>query len=328
MGSKLGWIIGGVFAAVIIIFILLTLVFPSPSKPTRATTEEGALELHVIDFWPQSVVGGKPTGSGNAGDDYVEAIDMLQSNMDVIKNALSGGYENVPPDSPAVDALEKIESTVADGNNKAEMQYTLVHTPKDFRVSHTFRPALNLEEVAGAMNTLAQIHMGNKKYDEAIEALKRMFILGWHMTSERSRGDMVLKGISLRKRAAKNLLAAYEKKSGSHKEQKNDLKKFIEEAEYIEAVQGSKQRILRKWPAEPGDIFNIAENDKDRAWRVEAILHLGYMKFRRADERGDMRKLNNLIEHYMENGDKLEKAAARAARDFTRQQYRKSDSAY
>ncbi len=324
MGNKLGWILGGVLAVGVIVVIIAATAFPTHSRPTGATTDPGAMELHKVEYWPRAVVGDRPAANGNAGDDYHKARLILEKNMNVIMSAISGGYKNVPPDSAAMNLLKRIDSAVADGVKKAQMRYTLVHTPKEFRVNHSYIPAQQLEELAGAMETLAKIQTAHQQHAEAINTLKHVFLLGWHMTSERSRGEMLLKGLALRERAAENLLDAYGRMSGDFEAHKSDLRKYLEEAKNVAAIQRSKQSILRSWPAEPGDVFNIAENDEDRAWRVEGILHLGYLKFRQADHRGDMKKINELIEHYIQNGDEMEKAAARAAKDFTREQYRKS----
>ena len=70
----------------------------------------------------------------------------------------------------------------------------------------------------------------------------------------------------------------------------------------------------------PGDVFNVAENDKDRSWRIQAILSLGIVKFT-ATKRGDLRRVRKIIDKNVAGDDPLAAAAAKAAKELTARQF-------
>lgn len=69
--------------------------------------------------------------------------------------------------------------------------------------------------------------------------------------------------------------------------------------------------VFRKSRLDAGDIWNIAENDKNRAWRIQAILAMGLIKFTHASEANTARN-NAMLERFLNSKDPLEKAAAQA----------------
>ena len=71
-------------------------------------------------------------------------------------------------------------------------------------------------------------------------------------------------------------------------------------------------------PPHPGDVFNVVENDKDRTWRVEALLVCGVIRLA-AREEGDIQAANKLVEKSCSSPDEFERAAAEAAKKMTRQ---------
>jgi len=70
----------------------------------------------------------------------------------------------------------------------------------------------------------------------------------------------------------------------------------------------------------PGDAYNIIENDKDRACRVDAILVLGIQKITAKGHRGNDRIREEFLEQYSKSNDDLVRAAAESARSCTKTQ--------
>jgi len=78
----------------------------------------------------------------------------------------------------------------------------------------------------------------------------------------------------------------------------------------------------REAPPNPGDIFNVLENDKDPCWRFQAVLSLGLLKFHPAGrDRGDIRYIKTLLENALQSSNQNERAAAKAAKEFTLEDY-------
>jgi hypothetical protein len=70
----------------------------------------------------------------------------------------------------------------------------------------------------------------------------------------------------------------------------------------------------------------VVQNDKDPCWRVEGIFSLAMLKhsgdlLNSEHPSGDARRRQSLIEEKLKNGTDEEKAAARAAERFTKDDY-------
>jgi len=321
MGSKLGWLLAGLLVVGVVGIILVMAVFPSASPATAATLREGVLDLHTVGP-PTAVLGREPTGAGNAADDYKKAIDLYNANIDVIKRGtidrgkIARGQASL--DRRTMKILTDIAARVADGAQKKEMKYTLVHTPKKFQVGYFYEPADALRNISAAVTLLATQHYARKEYDEARKALQDAFVIGWHMMNERSRMDLVRIGLGIQRDAVAGLVTLYEKwpdEGGGEKI--SALSDYDRQLRRLGDSYDDKRRVI--WVlgkgASPGDVFNIIENDEDRACRVQALLYLGVLRFTAAT-RGDRRKTRKLIDKYAASDDLIEKAAAVAARDM------------
>jgi hypothetical protein len=86
-----------------------------------------------------------------------------------------------------------------------------------------------------------------------------------------------------------------------------------------------KRKINYLWriPRNPRDIIAVAEGDKDRAWRVEAILVLGITKFSVNPQKDPdiHKKVVELIDKCAASSDPLEALAGKSAKEFTKPQF-------
>jgi len=322
MGSKLGWLLAGLLVIGVVGIILVMVVFPSASPATGATLKEGVLDLHTVGP-PTAVLDRQPTAAGNAGDDYKKAVDLYNANVDVIARAeadrqrIARGQASL--DSSTMKILADIAARLAAGARKKEMRYTLVHTPKKFQVGYFYEPAKDLRNVSAAVMLLAAQHYARKEYAEAQKALRNAFVVGWHMMNERSRMDLVSIGLGIQRDAIGGLIRLYKDWPGEDRNEKiSALVAHDRRLARLSNFYDDKRRVI--WAlgkgAHPGDVFNIIENDEDRACRAQGLLYLGVLRFTAAT-RGDIRKTRRLIEKYAGSDDPIEKAAAIAARDMT-----------
>ena len=328
MGNKLGWALAGAAVVGVGTIVLLMVVFPPPSRPTGATLREGSLELHVVGVSAAKVAGAVPGEEGNAGDDYQGAIETYRDNAEQIAEEIEklGEGAQVRPTlhSRALRAIEQIAAHVASGAARKEMRFTLVHTPAKFEYGYFYPPTEEMHNISQPLSLLSYHYRSAKRYADAEKVLRSKFVMGWHMMNERSRTHFVTRGIAIQENAIRSLKLLYREQSGDHSAKIADL------AEYASALRKVREHYYQKHlifaranSIEPGDVFNIAENDKDRAFRVQAILTLGRLRFV-ATKRGDLRKTEKLIERFLQSDDPLERAAAAAARDLTREEYRLS----
>jgi hypothetical protein len=143
------------------------------------------------------------------------------------------------------------------------------------------------------------------------------------MTNERARVDVVLRGLRLQQMALERLREVYEHWEGADKSRIGKLKTYAEGLGRVCRAFRDKWAIVWTAAPEPGDVFNIIENDEDRAWRVDALLGLAIVKIREQSHRGNSRKVQRLIERFLNSADPLECAAARAAQEFSRADFDK-----
>jgi hypothetical protein len=324
VGNKLGWILAGSMLAVFVIVVVTLVLWPEgPTPPTDATTTPGRLDLKTIEMSPETIVGSVPSGAGNAGDDYAEAVELRQAEEATIIKTFGAGIDD--PTAEGLRLFERIDEIVARGTKKKEMRFTTIHADETFKMTHRMAGALRLQEIGTVLNKLAQHYLAVGKTDRAREVWKREFILGMHMINERSRPHMVTSGIGNQREAVRGL-AAIARKEGkqdrletlqAYTDQMNDLSDFF------------RMKLGFIWKAEPreyaGDVFNIARNDEDRAWQAEAVLFLGVLKFTQGHE-PDLELIDTLLKKYRGSDDPYIRTAAEAAEAFTRKEFRRLDA--
>lgn len=338
MGSKLGWI-AALGIVVIVALVAYRLFNPPPSNPVD-TTAEGFLELKDTGIPLSTVIGVEPAEPGNAADDYQKA-SQLRMNHDAEIDTFSKEFDALvkredPWTDPGVKVLKEIHDHVAAGARKKKMEYTFVYTDSRFHFAYHSPGAERLWKVAVAVNQLYLFRDRRKEHAEAEKALKNLLILGHHMLNERRVAHMEQEGLEVQMAAVRGLLSLYGKGKVANVpgHRVGALEKYAAALERISANFRKKKQILWDYiPASdhlgrpriaPGDVFNIAEHDEDRAWRVQAVITLGALKHRLTD-RGDLRKTRELIRRFLQSKDPLLSAAAEAADKLTAEQFRHSN---
>jgi len=317
MGSKLGWIVAGVLVVGLVAVIVLKVVIPSPSRATSATRKGGFMDFKQVSIPVGDIVGAEPSGSGNAADDYVRALAIARQREQEIAKVDAGDGS-----AAGMAALRKIAGLVAAGASKTNLEYTFTHTPKTFDVGYRYQPAIDLQMVSGAMFILARTLHESKKYAEAEKVLFDLFVMGWHLVKERANVYVVRTGFGIQMAALGGLQSVYREWGPEHGDKRAKVAATIGEINTIQHEYDEKQRICWSIDPEPGDVFHIIEKDQDRAWRVQALLSLGILKYRAEDRRGDMRKLGKLLDRFSSSSDPFEAAAAKAVKSLTREEFR------
>jgi len=325
MASKMGWIVAAVLVIAVAVVIVIRFGCSSTlfrSGPTPEATERGFTDLQEVGISLATVLGSEPGGPGNAADDYSEAAQLRKSDPELIaeamriKSELAAGTGVLP--IRALPLIRKIHSHVAAGAAKREMKYTFVHTPEEFVVGFFYEPAEDLYGVYEALEVLFIYHYGRRDYEQAAAVLKDCLVLGRHMTDERVRAHMVRLGLVIQRKALGGLLQVYNQW---------DREKYTPQMraayDYNSAVNrvldfyDSKQKVVWKVrDIHPGDLFHVVENDKDLAWRVQALLALGVAQYTNAGDRADVQYARKLFEKYVQGDNRFLAAAAKAAMNF------------
>jgi len=335
LGNKTGWILAGILAGAVLLFAALELFAPSPSSPYK-TAVTGFMDLKV-PFTPLSVIiPTVPAGPGNAAEDYEKALTLYKQHRDDIDGTADIDRVNAataasdPWADPGYKACREVADIVAEGAKKAQMRYTFVFTRKELKPYFQRQYARDLYQISLGPSQCYHLHLERKEYAQAEKRMQDMFILGWHMFSERAVPDMSIQGLDIMIVGAQRLQQLYNVWPNGPKDKVASLKRYENELLEIREIASQKRQILwdslpsaagtSKDQFYPGDVLNMAENEADRAWKVQAILALGAMKYR-APDRGDRKKLHSLIRQYLASEDPLLKAAARCADKLTLTQY-------
>lgn len=330
MGSKLGWIIAGGLLVAVIVVVLVLVVSPSVSGPV-ATARPGVLEMEPIEVSLRDVLGeAEPAQEGNAADDYAKAAELYRANKDelaMLRGRLPGLVKAETPEDAALTTLQLICSHVVSGARRKKMQYVLVHEPKALRVGYSCPVADDMYNLANQIRLLAHFHVRRREFEPAERALQAQWMLGWHLVDERALPATVMAGVEILDSAAKALRSVYRtllEQAGDPADAK--LAQYANRVKLLGELDMSltsarhalidKKKIVWNVNPEPGDIFNVAQNDHDRAWQVQAILALGLVKFT-ADREADVRHTKQLLAAFRQDPDPLKAAAAKAAQDLT-----------
>ncbi len=328
IASKAGWIVAGFFALVVLVILGYFLVFPSSSDRTPATANPDMIKLGSPAVSADVVLGGGATVPGDAAADYRSAVEAFENNLALIGKHIGEGDDDVDDDDgksrwnitpEAMVVLKEIASHVRAGAKKANMKYSFVYSPKTFDVTYFYRPADELHKLTSALDTLATSYARQKKYAEAEAVWKAEFALGCHMMNERIRVDMGIRGLNIQDMALGALAWLYAEWGGEHAKRVASVKKYKASLVRLDRLWDDKRKIVWSPKPKPGDIFYLIESDEDRAWRVQALLALGVIKFTAMGDRGDKRKLEQLVAKYAAGDDPYLAAAAKAARDFTKE---------
>lgn len=319
MGSKIGWILSAVLVLGLIGFVLYMVMVPSPSDPTIATGGEDFVKVHAVRVSPAVFLGAEPSAPGNAADDYRQAVAVFRSLDSELRrtygrlNDISGARYAPPPD--ILEALDKILTFTAAGAAKKDLEY---YSPDKLVVKGHCQPAVDLTDVSTALEILVAWHYGAKRYDQEEKALRTIFIMGWQMANEHTRAGMILEGLTMQERVVNNLDELYQDwEPNKHEAVLKGVREYGASLAVVKHFQDTKWQAIWKDRPEPGDLYRIIRLDQDRAWRVEALLALGAVRFTHEQFKGDMRVTLELLNQYSQDPDPYLRAAARCALALT-----------
>ena len=344
IGNKKGWLIAAFIAAAALLMVLVVVMriaFGVTSGATAATLAEGKLDLWTIGQPIASVVDTPPTGGGDAGGDYATAIRVYGENEQQIRDLQRDlrewrrdarrlmsrlAHEPQEVQDREVQALQvtfppvvaEILGAMAKGARQEDMAYVSVRAGYELTVSRSIEASQGFTALAQLVIAIAEYRIYRGEHAQAVEPLQNMCVMGWHMFNERAHTEMMYKGLIIQADAVRMLQYAY---SGLAEEDK-----FARAGDYLLAIEQiierfeTKRDVIMPAPEEhltvnPGDVFNIVNNDADRAWRVQGILALGVLKFQALD-RNDHRMVRKLIRENLTSDEPLIRAAAMAARDL------------
>lgn len=339
MGNKTGWILATAIVVAVGIALYLIVFNPSPSPPAE-TANPGFMELKPI-FTPLSKLVTDPTLDADAAPDYQRGIELYVANSADITAVGEGDHweDLVKADNawtdPGLKKLVELYECIKAGTRKKGMKYLSSYSEKELKFGWHFEAPERFWKIAVSLRLLASMYEEKKRFAESAAVIKDMLVLGRHMYDEHGLAQMGLTGLEIQEFAARELQKLYRKWKGAPADAMDPLAKYESEISCILLTYRKKKEIL--WDnipktAEngqpkfsPGDVFNMVMKEEDAAWKAQAIIALGAVRFR-ASARGDRRMADRLITQYLTSKDPLLAAAAKVAKELTVEQFRGSAS--
>lgn len=333
MGNRLGWLIAGGIAAVLLVVIVAWLWPDSPTPPTAATTAPGRLDR--IDS-PESIKGvvPQPSASGLAADDYNKGVVEYYNSKRYAK------LEKLSIDRQVALGAEKFpyrpHKFINAGAKKRRMGYFEHYVTPAAAVRPHHRDLLASAQaskpplphlvafcaMADAALVYGKIHEKRKESRQAERLYQAVLTFGHHVAEDRVRLWGLQTGLEIQRQAAQRLAALYDRLQQPEKRQKtatflDDLTPMIEavkakESEAVFRVDGSGH-------LHAGDLQRVAANDADPMWRVEAIRRLGLCRaaLGQGGNQADRQAIAELLDRLAGDDDRFIAAAAAVARGMT-----------
>ncbi|MDB5326021.1 MAG: hypothetical protein JWM57_1590 [Phycisphaerales bacterium] len=318
VGNRLGW---GIAALLAVLFALVGMEIVDTNRLTAATSllsAASATDPLTTEVPPAAVY--RPEAAGDAGEIYRAAAAEVRAGGDVDYGALLNSQ-----DAAAIEAAPAVTKLIQAGPMVGAAIFATA--PTTLVTYDTGYEELDALALAGRCLGRAALLRLAKEPDKAKGLFEAQFALGARLFTERLRYAEATTGLGLARDAAAGLreIAA----------RAGDTRRAALLSTFDRSAAGLQTRRMDPvWNAvgavdggiiaqHAGDVFLLAGKDnKERLWRIEAILALGRHRFnldRAADQLIVPRRLKEL-----ETGetDPAVLAAIKAAKELTLEQYR------
>jgi hypothetical protein len=325
-GNKEGWVMSVAIVAVVGLmlwkFELLTV--PSIARPSGQF--KNLREPIALPVKPEDALAGVMTEPRDAGDLYWEAIKLYQESPETYDKP-QPKYTDRLGELKAVDLL--VQATGA-------KDATIFLRKPELLVNYRYPwPEMDaLFKLGIVANSIAFSFQARGDEAQTKKYAHACFALGAKMYTERLTHGELDAGLKLMQTAG-DTLKTLAKKQGDKAEQDKWQRFGDATSEYYKSkVQKLYQVVMSAGMihigGNAGDVFELAQHNEDRMWKVESLLKVGRYKFnaaRKGDQVGAERMLSDDPVRYgyqdwTKSPDPAVKAAALAAKKLTVEEYR------
>jgi hypothetical protein len=313
--GKIGILISiGLVLAVVIIIGIVWYIQNGPGSirpPTEATTADGALDKILLSVDPAQLVAMPGSGKG------AEAVYA-----DMIATAIgTGDWQDFPNFMQKINTtakplddpqFAKILDQLQDAATKPIADDDLVFSQLTINPINDFGSRYILYGIAKMAGNAARQCRDAGDKAKAQKILEAAYIFGFRLWDKGPYRAYRKGGLDAMSEAAVSLASLL---AGDPKEAL--AKKIDSDIEAAAAKWEDKEKkTIRSVAPEPGDMKNLALNDKDRAWRTEGLMWLAVAKYTTAVG-AERRAIDRFLDEQSHSSDKLYAATAAAAAKFT-----------
>jgi hypothetical protein len=273
--------------------------------PSAATRGDKLDRITLPEDLPALYESDNPTE--DADPKYREALAYFEEN----KKALS---RTNPPD----DLIDHLTVLLVEAMNAGQAPEGFLDDQIAMQPVATPAYGAALEAVPDAVLRRAAKRAEAGETAEAVQAAQAVWALGERLMRNSVRLMNRRQGLVMLKGAA-NLFADCSEKQP---ELATKLEPWVPALRRFDEPWESKMAIVRVVRPHIGDLINMARNEKDLTFRLEAVLNLGVAKFN-AGHRGNRRAIDETINAAKADANPLIAEAGRAAEAYTLEQVRK-----
>ncbi len=316
--AKIGLIIGLCVSGLMVIVVVgLALYFMlggrAISAPTKATTDAGALDMIELRLDTAGLIATPGVGGGGAEKSYGEAFKLAwtvgdDKFLDICKRSRS------PETDPVLKPV--IEKILQAGDMGMGTDVVMDFDGGDFSIGP--KNAWAMRDVLAAMGSATckagMSARADKKRELADQHFRAAFLFGKRLWDHGAYSTYKFGGLAVMGESLANMQSSSSKNWYSEPDKEARVKELY--ATYLDVSRryGQKDRIMRSTAPKPGDLHNMAQNDKDPAWKLEGLMFLGFAKWTTgADERAGIQKY---LEGKTTSSDSRTARKAKEAADF------------
>ena len=296
----MGWI----FSAILITVVTVVVILTSGGTPDKVTWRVGPKMLEVRNFRKLTPI--STPGSGDASGAWEAIWQYHAANKDKV-NAMQ------PTTEQAEICLDMIIAAGETGTVTGKfLDDTIPTKPKAYP---NYGDAMRETAFMAMRYANVQHQKGGAAAARAERAAHAVFNIAYTMYDKSNRLPIRNEGIDMMRNIADVMLEWYPEGSAKRplaKEWNDALDNFV-----IDFWEPKWSICYSVRPDSIGDIVKMARDDKDVAWRVEAILGMSWVKFAKGRGQGNDRAIREALELLTKDPNKTVAEAAKLANSFT-----------
>lgn len=325
-GNKEGWVMSVAIIAVVGLMLWKFELLAAPSIAKPSGQFKNLREPIALPVKPEEVLAGVITEDRDAGDLYWQAIKLYQESPETYDKTRPK-YTDRLGELKAIDLL--VQATSARNANiflrKPELLVNYKYPWPE--MDALYKLGIVANSIAFSFQAQGD-EVQTKRYAHAA------FSLGAKMFNERLTHGELDAGIKLMQASGDTLKTLAKKQNNKAEQDKweqfGQATKGYYEAKILKLYQVVMSAGMVHIGANAGDVFELAQHNEDRMWKVEALLKVGRYRFnaaRKGDQVGAERMLSDDPTKYgyqdwTKSPDPAVRAAALAAKQMTVEEYR------
>jgi hypothetical protein len=285
----------------VVVAIIVVSMWGTVDSTTRGSRDE-VLGATTLPSNLPTVDQGAESAAGDSATDYRAAIDFWIANYDALRNK---------PDDKSVRKFERYLLSAAE-KGKPTFGFADAYMPMEPGAAPEYHKA---------PDKIAQLIIRGVEKDEPGARVKKKLLALWSFGRRLYEHNLRMvprqAGLGMMQYVAINAQARF----GEADPMVSAMNQWIPHVDKITRQWDEKVKAIYTYNASVGDLVRIAEQDADKTFRVEALLQMGISQWT-TNVRANVNAVHGCLEDFAASNDRDLARAARAAKDFTRENVR------